>query len=122
MVVSYSTSPAAEVVGSATPLDTSPTASITAAGTCFRQVEFVGIITNTPNRDMAEKFVDFMLSVPFQQDMPLNMFVYPVNDQAVVPDSFANYAPAASDPASVPENLPAKRDSWIEAWTQTVLH
>jgi thiamine transport system substrate-binding protein len=122
MVVSYSTSPAAEVVGSATPLDSSPTASITAAGTCFRQVEFVGIITNTPNRDLAEKFVDFMLSVPFQQEMPLNMYVYPVNDQATVPDSFVNYAPAATDPASVPENLPAKRDGWIEAWTQTVLH
>jgi thiamine transport system substrate-binding protein len=121
MVVSYSSSPAAEVVASTTQLDDAPTASITAPATCFRQIEFVGIIANTPNRDLAEKFVDFMLGVSFQEDMPLNMFVYPVNDQAALPDSFAKYAPAATEPASVPDTLPAKRDAWIEAWTQTVL-
>jgi len=121
MVVSYSTSPAAEVMGSATPLDEAPTASIVAPGTCFRQIEFVGIIANSANPDLAEKFVDFMLSVPFQEDMPLNMFVYPVNDQAVLPDSFAQYAPAAIEPANIPDTLPDNRDTWIEAWTQAVL-
>ena len=121
MVVSYSTSPAAEVAASTSPLDDAPTASVIAPGTCFRQIEFVGIIANTPNRDIAEKFVDFMLDVPFQEDMLLNMYVYPVNDQAAIPDSFAKFAPTAVDPATVPDALPVKRDTWIEAWTQAVL-
>jgi thiamine transport system substrate-binding protein len=122
MVVSYATSPAAEVAFAKTQLDDSPTASITAPGTCFRQVEFVGILAGAKNRELAEKFVDFMLDKSFQEDMPLNMFVYPVNSEAALPDVFTKYAQAASEPASVPADLPVKRDSWIEAWTQVVLH
>ena len=121
MVVSYSTSPAAEVVFSTTPLDDSPTASITAPGTCFRQVEFVGILAGTKNRDLAEKFVDFMLDVPFQEDMPLNMFVYPVNSLATQPEVFGKYAKPAEQPAGVPDALATQREAWIEAWTQAVL-
>jgi len=121
LVVSYASSPAAEVVFSSTPLDDSPTASILAPGTCFRQVEFVGILVGAKNRELAEKFVDFMLDVPFQEDMPLNMFVYPANSQSSLPESFVKYAQAAPEPAAVPADLPAKRDAWIEAWTQAVL-
>jgi thiamine transport system substrate-binding protein len=122
MVVSYASSPAAEVAFATTPLDDSPTASITAPGTCFRQIEFVGILAGTKNRDLAEKFVDFMLDVPFQEGMPLSMFVYPVNSNAVLPDVFTKYATTATEPASAPADLPTKRDAWIEAWTQAVLH
>lgn len=121
MVLSYATSPAAEVAFATTPLDDSPTASVTAAGTCFRQIEFVGILNGTQNRDLAEKFVDFMLDVSFQDDMPLNMFVYPVNSQAMLPEVFSKYAQTAIEPASVPADLDTKRDAWIEAWTQAVL-
>jgi len=122
MVLSYSTSPAAEVVFATTPLDDAPTASITAPGTCFRQIEFVGILAGTTNRDLAEKFVDFMLDVPFQEDMPLNMFVYPVNSQASLPEVYAKYALPATQPAVAPDNLASQREAWIEAWTQAVLH
>ena len=121
MVVSYASSPAAEVAFSTTPLDDSPTGTVNAAGTCFRQVEFVGILAGTKNRDLAEKFVDFMLDVPFQEGMPLNMFVYPVNPQATLPDVFTKYALPAVQPASASADLPTKRDAWIEAWTQAVL-
>jgi thiamine transport system substrate-binding protein len=121
MVVSYATSPAAEVAFATTPLSDSPTASISAPGTCFRQIEFVGILAGTPNRDLAEKFVDFMLAVPFQEDMPLNMFVYPVNQGAAVPEVFTKYAQPALEPAAAPADLTAKRDAWIEAWDQAVL-
>ncbi len=122
LVVSYASSPAAEVIYASSPLDDSPTASILASGTCFRQIEFVGILKGTKNRDMAEKFVDFMLDVQFQEDMPLNMFVYPVNNQAALPDAFVKYAQIATNPASVPAELDSKRETWINDWTQTVLH
>ncbi len=121
MVVSYASSPAAEVAFSATPLNDSPIGTINAAGTCFRQVEFVGILAGTKNRDLAEKFVDFMLEVPFQEGMPLTMFVSPVNSQAVLPDIFTKFSQPAVQPATVPADLGTKRDAWIEAWTQAVL-
>ncbi|MGC1374804.1 MAG: thiamine ABC transporter substrate-binding protein, partial [Anaerolineales bacterium] len=122
MVVSYASSPAAEIVFSPKPLVDSPIRAITAAGTCFRQVEFVGILKGTKNRAMAEKFVDFMLDTTFQEDMPINMLVYPVNTQAKLPTIFRRYAPVAVKPAVAPANLETMRDTWINAWTQAIFH
>ena len=65
MVVSYGTSPAAEVIFSEEVLSESPTASLIGKNMCFRQIEFAGILKGSTNRAMAEKFVDFMLSAPF---------------------------------------------------------
>jgi len=122
LVVSYNTSPVAEVVFATTPPDEAPTGSITAPGACFRQVEFVGILNGTKQRPVAELFVDFMLSQPFQEDLPLQMFVYPVNQEAELPEPFQKFAvipdqPATMDPARIAEN----RDAWIQAWNETVL-
>ncbi|MHB8112930.1 MAG: thiamine ABC transporter substrate-binding protein [Bellilinea sp.] len=122
MVVSYASSPPAEVIFAETPLTEAPTASIAAPGTCFRQIEFVGILAGTPQRALAEKFVDFMLSVPFQEDMPLQMFVYPVQPEAKLPEAFVKYAQIPQQPAALaPEDISANRNAWIEAWTETVL-
>ena len=121
MVVSYATSPAAEVVFAENPVESAPTASITDFDTCFRQVEFVGILKGTPNRDLAEKFIDFMLSVQFQEDMPLQMFVYPVNQNAKLPEVFIQYLQTPDEPAYLsPEEISANRDAWIEAWTEVM--
>ena len=118
MVVSYASSPAAEVFFASTPLTESPTASIVALGMCFRQIEFVGILKNGQNNDLAQKFVDFMLSQKFQEDMPLKMFVYPVNKNAKLPEVFVKYAQVAESPAVLSYSEIAKnRDVWIEAWT-----
>ena len=121
MVVSYASSPAAEVAFSPTFLNDSPTGTINSSGSCFRQVEFVGILTGTKNRDLAEKFIDFMLGVPFQEGMPLTMFVSPVNDQAVLPEVMTKFSQPAIEPATIPADLGSKRDAWIDAWTQAVL-
>jgi len=122
MVVSYGTSPAAEVVFAETPLDDAPTASILGPDTCFRQIEFVGILKGTQHRALAEKFVDFMLSKQFQEDMPLQMFVYPVNPNAALPEQFLKYAQAPGQPAVLsPDEIASNRDQWIQAWTDVVL-
>lgn len=122
MVVSYGTSPAAEVIFAEKPLDDAPTASILGPDTCFRQIEFVGILKGTKNRALAEKFVDFMLSKQFQEDMPLQMFVYPVNSNAALPEEFIKYSQAPQQPATLsPEEIAANRDQWIQAWTDVVL-
>jgi thiamine transport system substrate-binding protein len=122
MVVSYASSPAAEVVFATTPLTDAPTASILGADTCFRQIEFVGILKGTKHLALAEKFVDFMLGQQFQEDMPLQMFVYPVNPGAKLPDVFVKYAQIPDQPAILdPAVIAANRDQWVQAWTQAVL-
>jgi len=122
MVVSYGSSPAAEVYFATQPPEQAPTASIIGKDTCFRQVEFVGILKGTQERALAEKFVDFMLSVPFQEDMPLQMFVFPVNPQAKLPDVFLENVQIPPEPARMPADEIAKnREAWIQAWTETVL-
>jgi thiamine transport system substrate-binding protein len=121
MVVSYASSPVAEVVFAAEPLTESPTASLVANGMCFRQIEFVGILKNGSNRDVAEKFVDFMLSKTFQEDMPLNMFVYPVNQTAQLPDVFLQHTQIIENPSTLSyEEISANRDVWIEAWVEVM--
>jgi len=122
MVVSYGSSPAAEVVFAEKKLDDSPIASILGPDTCFRQIEFVGILKGTKNRALAEKFVDFMLSKQFQEDMPLQMFVYPVISDATLPDAFVKYAQVPTQSATLaPDVIAAKRDTWIQAWTNVVM-
>jgi thiamine transport system substrate-binding protein len=122
LVVSYSSSPPFEVIFAEEPLDAPPTAAVTTAGTCFRQIEFVGILKGTANRALAEKWVDFMLSPAFQEDMPLKMAVFPVNGQAVLDKEFAAYVVIPNEPVMIsPEEIAANRETWIQEWTETIL-
>ncbi len=122
MVVSYGSSPPAEVIFSETPLDDAPTASIIATNTCFRQIEFVGILKGTQQRELAEKFVDFLLDVPFQEDLPLQMFVFPANGKAQLPPEFEKFAQVPDQPAKLdPDLIAQNREKWIQNWTLVVL-
>ena len=122
LVVSYASSPPAEVVFAKTPLTDAPTGSVIGDGACFRQIEFVALLKDTQNRELARKFVDFVLSVRFQEDMPLNMFVFPINPQAKLPEAFVKYAQLPQNPGRLaPEDIAKNRDKWIQQWTETVL-
>ena len=122
MVVSYATSPAAEVIYADVQLEQSPTASIIGPDTCFRQIEFVGILAGTRQRAAAERFVDFMLSLPFQEDLALQMFVLPVDPIAILPDSFHQFNEYPTQPATLaPDVIAANRERWIQEWTDAVL-
>ncbi|MCP4423657.1 MAG: thiamine ABC transporter substrate-binding protein [Chloroflexi bacterium] len=122
LVVSYASSPPAEFIYADPPVDAAPSASVVAPGMCFRQVEFVGILAGTPNRELAEKWVDFMLSQSFQEDIPLNMFVFPANEKAALPDAFVEWAQVPAETAVIPPvEIEANRETWIEAWTDVVL-
>lgn len=122
MVVSYGSSPAAEVVFAKEPPADAPTASLVADGMCFRQVEFAGILKGTKQRAAAEKVVDFLLGTTFQEDMPLQMFVYPVNSLAKLPEVFVKHAQIPQKPATLaPDEIARGRDGWIQAWKEAVL-
>ncbi|MFN2111957.1 MAG: thiamine ABC transporter substrate binding subunit [Anaerolineales bacterium] len=122
IVVSYGSSPPFEVLFSEQPLEEAPTAAVTSPGTCFRQIEFVGILKGTEHRDLAEKWIDYMLSPSFQEDIPLNMYVFPVNNQAVLDETFQKYLVVPEITADVtPAMIAEGRERWIEAWTDNVL-
>lgn len=122
IVVSYASSPPFEVLYAEEPVDEPPTGVVYENGSCFRQIEFVGILKGTENEKLAQAWVDFMLDVTFQEDIPLQMYVFPVNpdaaldpvfvDHLVIPDTFG-----ALDPADIAAN----RESWIDAWRELVL-
>lgn len=122
VVVSYASSPAAEVYFAETPPEKAPTAAVLADGTCFRQIEFAGILRGTQREAAARQLIDFMLGERFQEDIPLHMFVYPANEAADLPPVFVEHARVANNPASLdPALIESQRQSWLEAWTDAVL-
>lgn len=122
IVVSYASSPPAEVYFAESPPASAPTAAVTADGSCFRQIEFVGVLAGTPHVAAAQQLVDFLLSPPFQSDIPLNMFVFPANVTVALPDVFVQHAAVPDNPATLPPDvISANRDAWIAAWNEIVV-
>ena len=122
LVVSYASSPPVEVFFAEGAFDEAPTGVVTGDGSCFRQVEFVGILQGTEQRELAEQWIAFMLGETFQEDIPLKMFVFPANSEAELPEVFREFAVVPENPAELPvEAIEENREAWIEAWTQTVL-
>lgn len=120
IVTSYASSPVADVLYSDPPRDKPAIGVI--ADACFRQVEFAGVLAGTEHPEAAARLVDFMLSRRFQEDLPLNMFVEPVNARAVVPAEFKAHRTVVSNPLTLnPAEIEAGRDRWTERWTEIVL-
>ena len=120
LVVSYGSSPPAEVLYAEKPIDTPPTAVI--ESTCFRQTEYVGALRGTRNPNLATKLISYLLDVPFQESMPLSLFVFPVNKEATLPDLFTKFAVAPKNPLTLePADIEKNRDAWLSSWREIVL-
>jgi len=120
LVVSYGSSPPAEVIFAPEPLDIAPTGVIDE--TCFRQVEFAGILRGAANPNAARQLIDFLVSPEFQSTLPFTLFVYPAVDAVELPAEFVEYAVIPTDPLSVDASvIESERADWIEQWTETVL-
>ena len=120
LVVSYGSSPPAEVLYAEKPIDTPPTAVI--ESTCFRQTEYVGALRGTRNPKLAAQLISYLQDVPFQESMPLSLFVFPVNKKATLPDLFTKFAVAPKNPLTLePADIEKNRDSWLSAWREIIL-
>jgi thiamine transport system substrate-binding protein len=85
--------------------------------TCFRQVEYVGVLKGASNPDGAKALVDFMQKNDFQQALPDNMYVFPVDESVKLPDLWAKWAKVPSKPLSVdPATIAKNRDAWLTTW------
>ncbi len=114
LVVSYASSPPAEVTAGAT----GPAPSAALLQTCFRQVEYAGVLKGAKNPAGAQKVIDFLLSPQFQASVPEGMYVYPVTSGVSLPASWQSSAPVAPNPATLdPALIAANRDGWISAWS-----
>jgi thiamine transport system substrate-binding protein len=122
LVVSYATSPAAEVFFAADPKPAEPPTVALLADGAFRQVEFAGVLKGTRQGDLARRFVAFLLSRRFQEDIPLQMWVYPADAAARLPDVFARFAAIPANPSVLDAALiDSRRDDWTREWTNIVL-
>ncbi len=120
IVVSYASSPAAEVIFASKPPATAPTAAVEDG--CYRQVEYAGVLKGARNEKGAKELIDFMLSRRFQADVPGSMFVYPVRQGVPLPEEFVKHALVPKDPLSLPAaEIDANRDRWLAAWTDVVV-
>lgn len=116
LVVSYGSSPPAEIVFGDTPRETPPTSVMT--DSCFRQTEYVGVLRGSDSPEPARMLVDFLLGVRFQESMPLSLFVFPINPEAALPEVFERFAVRADEPLSVdPEAIADNRDRWLDEWS-----
>lgn len=109
IVVSYASSPAA-TPGTSALLDS-----------CFAQVEYIGVLRGAANVDGAKQLVDFMLSPEVQAALPASMYVYPVQKDVRLPDSWRQTAPAPAWTVTMqPEYIKEHREEWLKEWRDVV--
>ncbi len=119
VVVSYASSPPAEVMFADPPVDEAPTGVVTDG--CYRQIEFAGVLAHRDHPRAAGELVDFMLSPEFQETIPTNWFVFPANDTVPLPEVFAQNTVIPEDPASLdPRQIAENREGWIDQWQRVV--
>jgi thiamine transport system substrate-binding protein len=116
MVLSYTTSPAYHVEYEDT---TRYRAAIFREGN-YLQIEGMGILKGTKNLSLAKKFIDFIITEDFQEEIPLTNWMFPVNASVQLPDSF-DYAPKPAKVLSLPsDDIKKNQDRWIESWLRVV--
>ncbi len=122
LVVSYTSSPPADVVFASDGRTEPASVNVNPPGGVFQQIEFVGIIKGTQQPELAQKWIDFMLSQPFQAEMPLQMYVYPAVTDAELPELFVQFAEQPAEIAQIDaDTIDANREAWIAAWTDVML-
>jgi thiamine transport system substrate-binding protein len=114
IVLSYATSPAYHVE---TEKSTRYLAAPMAEG-FYRQIEGMGIVKGAAHRALAEKFIDFMLTVDFQKEIPLTQWVFPINPNVQLPESFKYAAKSEKFLTITPDRIEQNYDKWLKAWTE----
>lgn len=120
LVVSYASSPPAEVIFADPPTD-EPITGVIDEG-CYGQIEFAGVLAGSQNEAAAGQLIDYMLSPEFQSQVPLSWFVFPANSTVELPQEFVEYTVVPAAPNRLDRDLIEKnRERWIEEWTEIVL-
>lgn len=117
LVVSYATSPAFEVSE-----DGKESRTTALLDTCFRQVEYAGVLKGAQNEMGARKFIDYLLTAGVQSEIPTQMYMYPVDASIDLPKEWVKFAPLSPKPIAVePKTIADNRETWVKEWTAQVL-
>jgi thiamine transport system substrate-binding protein len=120
LVVSYSSSPPAEVLFANPPITEAVTA--VASLTCFEQIEYAGILRGSKHVEEAKLLIDYLTDLAFQNDLPLTQFVFPVHSGATLPDAFTQFALRPENPLRLAADVIANnRTAWLDEWSSIVL-
>jgi thiamine transport system substrate-binding protein len=120
LVVSYATSPPAEIVYAADPKPTEPSTSVMTDG-CYRQVEYAGILAGAADPVAAQAVINWLLSPQVQADVPLSMFVFPARSGTPLPQVFTDFAAVLDDPLQLPsDEVAANLSAWLAEWGQVM--
>jgi thiamine transport system substrate-binding protein len=111
IVLSYASSPAAEVLEDGTP------GSEALRVECFRQTEYAGVIEGSANESGAAALVEFLLSPEFQASVPEAMYVYPAVPGVEIPESWATFAQPATSTIGEDLDINANREQWLGDWS-----
>ncbi|HWM01508.1 MAG TPA: thiamine ABC transporter substrate-binding protein [Actinophytocola sp.] len=115
IVVSYASSPSAELDDAGLPRTKA------VLDTCFRQIEYAGVLAGANDPTSAEKVLDFLLSEEFQAEVPDQMYVYPAREGVALPEAWQKAAPLPAESRSLPaEQVAQNRERWIDEWRATV--
>jgi thiamine transport system substrate-binding protein len=115
IVLSYDSSPAFTVDGKG------GTTTSALLETCFRQVEYAGVLAGADNPEGARALVDFMLGPDFQAALPEAMYVFPVDAAAPLPADWATFAVQPESPYTLdPAEVAANRDAWLTEWSDVI--
>ena len=111
MVLSYTTSPAAHIMFE----ERYDILATTFEEGNYITIEFAGILNNSQNKDLAIKFLNFMLSEEFQSVIPSTNIMYPVTNIRDLPEAFdklnvPNFI--QMDPKEINKN----KEKWIDEW------
>jgi thiamine transport system substrate-binding protein len=120
LVVSYATSPPAEIVYAEEPKPETVSTSVMVDG-CYRQIEYAGVLRGAANPDGAKQVIDWLLSEPVQADIPLNMFVFPAREGTPLPQVFVDFAADVPNPLQLPpDDVAANVADWLSTWGEVM--
>jgi thiamine transport system substrate-binding protein len=113
MVFSYVTSPAYHMVVE----NTSRYRAAAFAEGHYLQIEVAGLIDASPEKLLARKFLDFMLSPPFQNEIPTSNWMLPAGTTDVpLPDAFNALVKPGKTLLFTAAEVNAHRRDWINEW------
>ena len=121
LVVSYATSPAAEVFYSKEKITEPPTGVLFLKGGVFRQVEGVALINGGGQREAAVRFIEFMRSPAVQEALQTSMWMFPAVPGIPRAEVMRHAAEPASFDTLSSEVIAEKGAEWVSRWTKVVL-
>ena len=113
MVLSYTTSPAYHVIAENT--DRYKAADFSEGH--YLQIEVAGLIETSPEKALAQKFLAFMMTPGFQDQIPTNNWMFPAGaTSAPLPAAFDALVKPSKTLLYAPEVVEKNHRAWIDEW------